>query len=568
MFKFKLKPNAAGQEAKPKLRFLSLGGIRDVTKNMYVYEYGQDILVVDCGIGFPDSEMLGVDVIIPNITYLEKNIDRVRAIIITHGHEDHFGALPYVLPKIPVPVYATPLVAGFIKAKLEDFEMTGRFDIRAIDPDKDVLTIGSFKITPYRINHSVPDSVGYCLETPQGSVFHTPDFKFDWTPVFDKPFDVAKVVSLAQKQPLLLCSDCLGSNSEGYTQSEASIQAVFESIIEKATGQVVITTISSNISRIQQAINASLKFNRKVVIVGRSISKNVLVAKELNYLKVSNKDLIKTEKASDMPQNQLTYIVAGAYGQTESALSRMAGGTHKFVQLRKGATVIFSADPAPPGVSAAVDLMVDKLTDIGAEVHNYEIQDDLHVSGHGSQGDMLLLASLVRPQFYLPMGGTARHLRAYSRLISKTGVDVSRIFELSTGQFLEFSDGRANLGQKIDVPDVYVDDSGSSDISDLVIKDKKRIADDGIVVISIPLKRGVAKMVGRPEIVSRAFSATHIQVEILKLIDSQIEGILAQMKSEALDRRQFRIQVEKVISRTFLKKLSKHPLILPIVVEV
>ena len=568
MFKFKLKPNTAGQEAKPKLRFLSLGGIRDVTKNMYVYEYGQDILVVDCGIGFPDSEMLGVDVIIPNITYLEKNIDRVRAIIITHGHEDHFGALPYVLPKIPVPVYATPLVAGFIKAKLEDFEMTGRFDIRAIDPDKDVLTIGSFKITPYRINHSVPDSVGYCLETPQGSVFHTPDFKFDWTPVFDKPFDVAKVVSLAQKQPLLLCSDCLGSNSEGYTQSEASIQAVFESIIEKATGQVVITTISSNISRIQQAINASLKFNRKVVIVGRSISKNVLVAKELNYLKVSNKDLIKTEKASDMPQNQLTYIVAGAYGQTESALSRMAGGTHKFVQLRKGATVIFSADPAPPGVSAAVDLMVDKLTDIGAEVHNYEIQDDLHVSGHGSQGDMLLLASLVRPQFYLPMGGTARHLRAYSRLISKTGVDVSRIFELSTGQFLEFSDGRANLGQKIDVPDVYVDDSGSSDISDLVIKDKKRIADDGIVVISIPLKRGVAKMVGRPEIVSRAFSATHIQVEILKLIDSQIEGILAQMKSEALDRRQFRIQVEKVISRTFLKKLSKHPLILPIVVEV
>lgn len=568
MFKFRLKPNITNPQEKPKLRFLSLGGVRDVTKNMYVYEYGNDILIVDCGIGFPDSELLGVDVIIPNTAYLEKNLDRVRAILVTHGHEDHFGALPYILPKISVPVYATPLVAGFIKAKLEDYEMTGRFDIRTINPDSDVLNIGSFKITPYRINHSVPDSVGYCLETPEGSVFHTPDFKFDWTPVFDKPFDVAKVVSLAQKQPLLLCSDCLGANSEGYTQSEAHIQGVFENIIEKSSGQVIVTTISSNISRIQQAINASLKFNRKVVIVGRSISKNVLVAKELNYLKVSNKDLIKVEKASDFPQNQLTYIVAGAYGQPESALSRMAGGTHKFVQIKKGATVIFSADPNPPGVSEAVNVVVDKLTDIGAEVHNYEIQDDLHVSGHGSQGDMMLLASLVRPKYFIPIGGTARHLRAYSNLISKTGVEPSRIFELSTGQFLEFSEGRTSLGQKINVPDVYVDDSGSSNISDLVIKDKKRIADDGIVVISIPLKRGAAKMIGRPEIVSRAFSAAHIPVDILKLIDSQIEGILAQMKDGALDRKQFRIQVEKVISRTFLKKMSKHPLILPIVVEV
>lgn len=568
MFKFRLKPNVTSSQEKPKLRFLSLGGVRDVTKNMYVYEYGKDIIVVDCGIGFPDSELLGVDVIIPNTAYLEKNLDRVRAILVTHGHEDHFGALPYILPNISVPVYATPLVAGFIKAKLEDYEMTGRFDIRTIDPDKDVLTIGDFKITPYRINHSVPDSVGYCLETPQGSVFHTPDFKFDWTPVFDKPFDVAKVVALAAKQPLLLCSDCLGANSEGYTQSEANIQAVFENIIEKATGQVIITTISSNISRIQQAINASLKFNRRIVIAGRSISKNVLVAKELNYLKVSNKDLVKVEKSADLPQNQLTYIVAGAYGQPESALSRMAGGTHKFVQIRRGATVIFSADPNPPGVSEAVNVVVDKLTDIGAEVHNYEIQDDLHVSGHGSQGDMMLLASLVRPKYFLPIGGTARHLRAYTRLISKTGVDASRVFELSTGQFLEFSEGHASLGQKIDVQDVYVDDSGSSDISDLVIKDKKRIADDGIVVISIPLKRGAAKMTGRPEIVSRAFSATHIPVDILKLIDSQIEGILAQMKDGAMDRKQFRIQVEKVISRTFLKKLAKHPLILPIVVEV
>lgn len=568
MFRFRLKNDPVKKE-KPKLRFLSLGGIRDVTKNMYVYEYGEDILVVDCGVGFPDSELLGVDVVIPNTAYLEQNLNRIRAILVTHGHEDHFGALPYILPKVPVPVYATPLVAGFIKAKLEDYNLAGRFDIRTINPDSDVLNIGSFKITPYRVNHSVPDSVGYCLETPEGSIFHTPDFKFDWTPVFGKPFDVAKVVELARVQPpLLLCSDSLGAYSLGYTQSEQSIQEVFENIIEKSTGQVVVTTISSNISRIQQAIDASLKFDRKIVIIGRSILKNVLVARDLNYLRLANKDMVRVEKSMDIPQNKLTYIVAGAYGQPESALARLAAGTHKFAQIKKGATIIFSADPNPPGVSEAVDAVVDNLTDLGAEVHNYEIQNDLHVSGHGSQGDMLLLAALVKPKYYVPIGGTSRHLRAYSHLITKTGVETNRIFELTTGQFLEFSDGRATLGNKISVPDVYVDSGGSADISDLVIKDKKRIADDGIVVITLALKRGTFKLTGRPEIVSRAFSSSHIPVEILKVIDSQIEGILAQMKEKALDRKELRYQVERIISRTFLKRMSKHPLILPIVVEV
>ena len=547
---------------------MSLGGIRDVTKNMYIYEYGQDILVVDCGIGFPDSEKVGVDVIIPDTSYLERNLNRVRAIIITHGHEDHFGALPYVLPKVPVPVYATRLVTGFIKAKLEDYGLTGRFNLNLVDPEKGSFTVGNFKITPFRINHSVPDAVGYCLETPEGKVFHVPDFKFDWTPVDGRRFDVAKVVELAKNDALLLCSDCLGANSEGYTRSEQSIEQVFESIIEKAGGQLIITTISSNISRIQQAINASLKYDRKVVVVGRSISKNVLVAKELGYLKINNKDLVRAEKATDFSQNKLTYIVAGAYGQSESALYRIANNSHKFVELKKGATVIFSADPNPPGVSDAVDIVVDKLTELGAEVHYYEIQNDLHVSGHGSQGDMLLLASLVRPKYFVPIGGTARHLRAYSKLISQTGIERERVFELETGAFLEFSEGRASMGPKITVNDVYVGDSGSADISELVIADKKRIANDGLVVVTIPLKRGSVKLAGRPEIVTRAFSAVHLPLEIIQTIDAQVDGTLAQMKDQALDRKQFRHQVERVIARAVVKKMARHPMILPIIVEV
>ncbi len=570
MFRFRLKQTTrqVNPTPPPKLKFVSLGGVRDVTKNMYLYEYGEDILVVDCGIGFPDAELLGVDVVIPDVSYLEKNLHRVRAIIITHGHEDHFGALPYILPKVPVPVYATPLVLGFIKVKLEDHGLLGKFSLNLVEPEKGSFNLGIFKITPVRMNHSVPDSVGYCIETPIGRAFHFSDYKFDWTPVDGRPFDVARLVDLAKDRPLLLASDCLGANSEGYTRSERAIQRVFEEIIEKASGQVIITTISSNISRIQQAVNASIKFRRKVVVVGRSVSQNVMVAKELNYLRVSNKDLVRPENAKRFPDRDLTYVVAGAYGQPGSALARIADGNHKFVELSAGAVVIFSADPNPPGVSEAVDSLVDKLTNLGAEVHNYEIQNDLHVSGHGSQGDMLLLASLVRPKYFAPIGGTARHLRAYKKLISQTGIAPERVFELNSGQFLEIGPDRASLGSSLPQNDVYVDSSGSVDISEVVIADKKRIVDDGIVVISVPLKKGTNILAGRIEVATRAFSAVHIPTEMLKLIDSQVIGILAQMKTGAANHKEFRIQVERIVARSFLKKMSKHPLILPMVVEV
>lgn len=570
MFRFRLPkpPTPAHLPSTQQLKFVSLGGIRDVTKNMYVYECGPDILVVDCGIGFPDAELLGVDVVIPDISYLEKNLHRIKAIIITHGHEDHFGALPYVLPKIPVPVYATPLVLGFVKVKLEDYNLSGKFNLNAVVPEKGPFNLGVFKVTPIRMNHSVPDSVGYCLETPLGKAFHFPDFKFDWTPVDGRPFDVARLVDLAQDRSLLLASDCLGANSEGYTRSEKDIEHVFEDIIGKAPGQVIVTTISSNISRIQQAINASVRFGRKVVVVGRSISQNAMVAKELSYLKVANKDLVRPENAKRFPDRALTYIVAGAYGQPGSALARIAEGSHKFVQLSKGAAVIFSADPNPPGVSEAVDSLVDKLTDLGAEVHNYEIQNDLHVSGHGSQGDLLLLASLVRPKYFVPIGGTARHLRAYKKLITQTGVAPERVFELGSGQFLEIGPEKANPGLSLPQNNVYVDSSGSVDISEVVIADKKRIVNDGIVVISVPLKKGTNLLSGRIEVATRAFSAVHIPVEMLKLIDSQVSGTLSQMKPGVLDRKQFRFQVERIVARTFIKKMGKRPLILPMVVEV
>jgi len=565
MMKFRF---AANTRTKQKLRFMSLGGIRDVTKNMYIYEYGDDILIVDCGLGFPDSEMLGVDVVIPDVSYLEKNRERVKGILITHGHEDHIGALPYILPKLNVPVFAAPLPAGFIRAKMEEQGGPLSFKINIINVEKGPFSIGSFKVNPFRINHSVPDAMGYCIETPQGKIFHVADFKFDFTPVDGKPFEIAKVVELASSGVLVLASDCLGSNSEGFTRSEAAIEKVFEEIIGTASGQVIITTVSSNISRIQQAINASVRYGRKIILVGRSIVKNIEIAKSLGYLKVANKDLVRVERSENLDQRTLTYIVAGAYGQQSSALSRIANGTHKFATLRKHSTVIFSADPAPPGVKDSVDSVIDKLTELGADVHYYEIQEDLHVSGHGSQGDIKLLTSLVRPKYFLPIGGTARHLHSFAKLVESLGYPYDNVLQLDTGIPVEFDEGKATVGKSIPVSEILIDSSGTEDIGEIVIKDRQTLSTEGIIIVSVPLKRGDFRRVGETEVMTRGFSREKLSDDIVKIIRDQVDGTLAQMRERATDRHQLRYQLERVIFRFLTRRTMRRPMVLPIIVEI
>jgi len=547
---------------------MSLGGIRDVTKNMYIYEYGDDILIVDCGLGFPDSEMLGVDVVIPDVSYLEKNRERVKGILITHGHEDHIGALPYILPKLNVPVFAAPLPAGFIRAKMEEQGGPLSFKINIINVEKGPFSIGSFKVNPFRINHSVPDAMGYCIETPQGKIFHVADFKFDFTPVDGKPFEIAKVVELASSGVLVLASDCLGSNSEGFTRSEAAIEKVFEEIIGSASGQIIITTVSSNISRIQQAINASVRHGRKIILVGRSIVKNIEIAKSLGYLKVANKDLVRVERSENLDQRTLTYIVAGAYGQQSSALSRIANGTHKFATLRKHSTVIFSADPAPPGVKDSVDSVIDKLTELGADVHYYEIQEDLHVSGHGSQGEIKLLTSLVRPKYFLPIGGTARHLHSFAKLVESLGYPYDNVLQLDTGIPVEFDDGKATVGKSIPVSEILIDSSGTEDIGEIVIKDRQTLSTEGIIIVSVPLKRGDFRRVGETEVMTRGFSREKLSDDIVKIIRDQVDGTLAQMRERATDRHQLRYQLERVIFRFLTRRTMRRPMVLPIIVEI
>lgn len=438
------------------LKLLSLGGWSGVNQSMFVYETKKDLLIVDCGVDFPDEPESGIEVLIPDVSYLKNKKDKIRGVVITHGHLDHFGALPFILPKIGnPPVYATRLVKGFIESRMAEFNTTPA-KIQLIDPDRGSFKLGSFEVSSFRINHSVPDSAGFCLDTPAGKIFHVADFKFDLTPVDGQVFDISKAARLAQPEVLALAADCLGAVHSGFTSSEREIEDIFDQIIRKEKGQVFITTISSNISRFQQAIRVSLEHGRKIVLLGRSVEEKIEIARQLGYLKLDRKSIVLPWKAKKMPQEKLTYLVAGSYGQSDSALTRIAGDDYRDVKLEKGATVVFSADPAPPGSKQAVDGLVDKLTLRGAKVYYYEIQENLHVSGHGSASDIRLLFAIVKPKYFLPIGGRPRHIRAYSSLAKEMGARDDQILELFGGEVVQFSSRQAQIVGRVEIKSLPV----------------------------------------------------------------------------------------------------------------
>jgi ribonuclease J len=439
-----------------KLKVLSLGNWSDVNQNLFVYENEKDILIVDCGVGFVEESESEGEIIIPDVSYLQDRQDKIRGLIITHGHFDHFGALPFVLPKIGYPpVFAINLVKGFIEARMKDFGMTSA-KIHPINPEGKALSLASFKISFFRVNHSVPDSLGLCLETSAGRIFHVSDFKFDLTPVDGKVFQIGRAARLAYPQVLALFSDCLGAVTPGFTSSEREIANIFNQIMGEAKKQVFITTVSSNISRFQQAIEVSLQHNRKVVPVGRSIEEKIKIARQLGYLRLSERNILPLARAKRLPSDRLTYLIAGSYGQPNSALARLAEDKYHRLSLEEGAVVIFSADPAPPGSKETTDNLVDKLTLKGAKVHYYEIQENLHVSGHGSANDIRLLFSLVKPKYFIPIGGNPRHIRAFSFLAKEMGAKRDQIFELFNGEVLQFSQNQLKVIDKIKTKEILV----------------------------------------------------------------------------------------------------------------
>jgi len=547
------------------LKFIALSGTTGVTENLYVYEYNNEMVVVDCGVGFPDAEMLGVDLVIPDFSYIKKNANKLKGILVSHGHEDHLGALPFLLREVNVPVYSTKLVAGFIEDKLADYKFRGA-KINVFDPEKDVFSVGNFKITPFRVSHSVPDGVGFAIDTPEGRIFHVSDYKFDWTPVDGRPFDVAKLASLASRGSLMLASDSLGSTTQGYTESEREIEEKIENIARLATGQIFFTTISSNISRMKQALNVAGKLGRKAVFIGRSIDKKAEIARDLGYLSYPRDLVIEPKQAGKLNKDQVLYIISGSYGQPGSALYRLAIKEHDYLSIEQGDTVVFSGDPAPPGSKSNVDFVVDKLIEANIDVHYYDLQEDLHVSGHGSQKDIEMLFALAKPKYFIPIGGTIRHMRAYSLIAQKMGALPGNVFELTPGESVEFSNNSARRGTKIDVKDVLIDGLGIGDVGNVVLRDRKSLAKEGIVIAIFQVDKQKEALISEPEIISRGFVFESKNKSLLNQAGAMVKKAL--MGKKALGD----IKVTKNTAIDFLEKFfydqtGRRPMVLPVVIE-
>ncbi|MFA5776180.1 MAG: ribonuclease J [Patescibacteria group bacterium] len=557
--------------SKPVLKIITLSGTESVTKNLTVYECGDDIIAVDCGIGFPDVDMRGVDLVLPDFTYLKENSHKFKALFITHGHEDHIGAVPYLLQELNVPIYSSQLVLGFLTERLKERlnEKLSGISLNVFDPDSGKVRIGAFEISAFRINHSVPRSQGLAIKTSQGTILHMADYKIDWTPVLDKPIDLAKIARFGEEGVLCLLSDCLGATTEGYSKSEKTLDDTFGDLFEEKEGrQMFVTTISSNISRMHQIIVSALKHHRKVVLVGRSIDQSMRVALSLGYVNYDKDVFVSDKDASSFAQNELVYIIAGCYGQDGSALDRLARAQHDNIQLQKDAVVIFSADPSPPSVREDVERLIDTLTLAGAEVIYGAIQENLHVSGHGPRGDLTIVASVARPKYFIPIGGTVSKMRAYTNMVETLGYTEKSVFESREGESVIFENGVAKKGPKIETEIIMVGQNGEGEIHETVVKDRQRLANDGVFVVILPVSKDRKKLVGKVEAVTRGFVFVKESKELLDKSSQFATKSFSKHLEKSDDWGHLRFKMEKEIQQFLLKETGCTPLVIvyPVVV--
>jgi ribonuclease J len=546
------------------LKFIALSGTVSVTENLYIYEHNNQMMIVDCGVGFPDIEMHGVDLVIPDFSYIVKNKEKLKGIVISQGHEDHMGALPFLLKEVKTQIWTAPLVTEFLKDKLKDYGVHG-IKINTFNPNNDLFDVGPFKINPFRVTHSVPDSVGFAIDTPQGRVFHVPEHKMDQNPVDGMPFDIERAKSLGREDVLFLASDCLGANKPGITKGEREIEENIHKIAKNARRAIFMTAISSNIGRFQQMVNVAQKLKRKVVFIGRSVQKKTEIAHQLGYLKYPKGLVISLRKAHRLPREKLVFIVSGCYGQAGSTLYRIATGEYERVEVEAGDMMIFSANPAPPFTKESENFVIDNLIDRGVDVHYYDLYEGLYVSGHGGQGDIVELFKIVRPEYFIPIGGAIRFMHSYRKLAEGFGAKPDSIFELKPGESVIFENGQARRGKKITVRDILVHGLGIGDIGKIVLGDRAVLGKEGIAVVVIKLSKK-NRLIGVPEIISRGFVFERIEKELLKKAASRLKGRIE--KKKQIDKNVVKITTEDYLGRYFYQQTGRHPMILPVVVGV
>ncbi len=547
------------------LKIIPLGGVGDVTKNMYVYEYGDDIIIIDCGVGFPDEAMLGVDLVIPDISYLRDKKEKIRAILITHGHDDHIGGLPYIWPELQVPIYTRRLTAGFIKAKFNEHGIT-KNKIFEINLDQQ-LKLGSFTVFFYQVSHSIPDSMGLVIKTPFSTIIHQADFKIDWTPVSGQVTDVGKVAQLGREGVNFLLIDCLRIEKPGFNRSEQSIESTFEKVALETAGKLLITMTSSNVSRMQQAINVAARVGRKIALAGRSFENNFQVARDLGYLHIPPGLVIAPDAIQSFAPSKVLVLIAGAQGQSGSSLSRAANEEHKQVKLKEGDSVVFSADPIP-STESAQNALIDALVRLGVDVYYSGISSDLHVSGHAASEELKLMVGLIKPQYMLPIGGTFRHMKIFAKTFEEMGYEKKRILQIEDGQVIELLGDSLKVDGKIDVKNIYVDGLGVGDVGSVILKDRQVMSEDGIVVVIVPVDMHNGKLEGEVDVISRGFVFEKISADILHQAREVVRASITQHGKKMFDWRFIRRMIEDDLEKFLYQVTQRRPLILPVVVEV
>ena len=550
---------------KEKLLVIPLGGLGEIGKNMTVIQYGDDIIVIDAGLAFPDDDMFGIDLVIPDMSYLIENKDKVRAIVITHGHEDHIGSLSYLLNEVNAPVYATKLVCGLIEGKLKENHITN-YQLNEVHHG-DEVQIGCMKVGFIHTNHSIPDASALYFRTPVGTIVHTGDFKMDLTPVDGLPMDIHKFADLGRRGVLLLMSDSTNAERPGYTESETTVSVAFRKAFGEAKGRIILATFASNISRIQQAINTAVLFKRKVTVLGRSMVNNVQIAIELGYLEVPDGVLIEPDELNRYPADQVLILTTGSQGEPMAGLSRMASNNHRSVSIMPGDTVIISATPIP-GNETGVGRTIDNLMKLGATVIAGR-DKKMHVSGHASQEELKIMLSLIKPKYFIPVDGEYRMLRKHGELAVQMGVAKDHVLIGDNGQIFEFSNRSGHKTGHVNAGRVFVDGLGVGDVGNIVIRDRQQLAMEGVVIVVMTLAKGTSHALAGPDIVSRGFVYVRDSEELMREAHEKVAAVLE--RCEAGNIREWAViksQVRDTLSRYLYEKTRRRPMILPIIMEV
>ena len=551
-----------------KLMIFALGGVGEIGKNMYVIQYANDIVVVDAGLKFPEEDMLGIDIVIPDISYLTENRDKVKGIILTHGHEDHIGGLPYVLKHLNVPVYGTRLTLGLVENKLKEANLLGETKRILIDADSEIQLGTALKASFFATNHSIPDSVGVCVETPEGAVVHTGDFKFDHTPVNGQYADLQRMAQIGTNGVLALLSDSTNAEKPGFTPSEKNVGIVLEDIFRKASQRVVVATFASNVHRIQQVINAAEVTGRKVAVIGRSMVNVVGIASELGYLEIPDGMIIEPEEVGKMAADRVVILCTGSQGEPMSALTRMARSTHRKVDILPGDTVIIAATPVP-GNEKYVGRTIDELFRLGANVHYSGANSGVHVSGHGSQEELKLMLNLMKPKFFLPIHGEFRMQRRHAVLAESVGVEPENIFITDIGEVIEIQGGAARRAGKVTAGNVLIDGLGVGDVGNIVLRDRKLLSQDGILVVVVTLSKQDGKIVSGPDIISRGFVYVRESEGLLDEANRIVSSTLQKLMSENVNEwASLKTNVKDALGRFLYEQTRRRPMILPIIMEV